>query len=271
MIERGHRSLRIVGRLMIAVAIAGALGSWDVRAQIAEFDFYPPFRTWLFTLPSEQRQPVDAVIERYETKLRGEGVDAAEVQRRVTLVRTRRAELEADFWNRFFTVDAPAFNTAPNAFLVSVVQGRPPGRALDVGMGEGRNALYLAKLGWDVTGFDPADKAVALAQQRAKQLGLTIRTEVTRDRDFAFGDAQWDLILLSYMPPFEAARMVPALKPGGIVVFEGPREWFPRNGLLKAFDALRVIRYEDAIRDDGDFFQGKRIPVLRFLAERPRD
>ena len=56
------------------------------------------------------------------------------------------------------------------------MEKRKPGKALDVGMGEGRNALYLAKLGWDVTGFDPADKVVALAAQRAKTMGLALKT-----------------------------------------------------------------------------------------------
>lgn len=106
------------------------------------------------------------------TTLEAEGVAEAEIQRRLSLLRDRRQELENDFWNRFFTVDAPRFNTSPNAFLAATVEGRAPGRALDVGMDEGRNALFLAKLGWKVTGFDPADKAVALARDRAKALDV---------------------------------------------------------------------------------------------------
>jgi SAM-dependent methyltransferase len=249
-----------------ACLIAFSLSS--LHAQVKEFDFYPEFRTWWFALPADQRQPLDAVIERYRKRLRSSGAATGEIERRITLIRTRRSELEADFWNRFFTVDAPKFNTAPNSFLVSVVHGRKPGRALDVGMGEGRNALYLAKLGWDVTGFDPADKAVELAQQRARQLGVPLKTSVTHDRGFAFGLSEWDLILLSWMPVNEPARLVDALRPGGIVVFEGPRAWFPQNGLFKAFDALRILRYEDVITE-GDFFQGQKLPVLRFVAERP--
>jgi SAM-dependent methyltransferase len=260
-----RRQLPIALTLVAALVMASPAA---FRAQVPAFDFYPEFRTWWFTLPAEQRQPVDAVIERYRQRLQNEGTAADEIERRVTLIRTRRPELEADFWNRFFTVDAPQFNTAPNAFLVSVVHGRTPGRALDVGMGEGRNSLYLAKLGWDVTGFDPADKAVALAEQRARGLGLTLKTSVTHDRDFAFGSAQWDLILLSWMPPNEPARMIEALRPAGIVVFEGPRTWFPKNGLLKTFDDLRVLHYEDVFTE-ADFFQREKMPVLRFVAERP--
>ena len=80
-----------------------------------------------------------------------------------------------------------------------MAEGRKPGRALDVGMGQGRNAIYLAQQGWDVSGFDPADKAVALAQQEAKRLGVSLRTQIVGDDEFDFGRNQWDLIVLSYV------------------------------------------------------------------------
>lgn len=236
-------------------------------AQVKEFDFYPAFRTWLFTLSASERQPLEAMLERYRQRLGTEGVADAEIARRAELIRTRRPDLEADFWNRFFTIDAPAFNTAPNEFLVSAVKDRKPGRALDVGMGEGRNALYLAKLGWQVTGFDPADKAVALAQERAKAMGLSIRTEVALDRNFDFGRDRWDLILLSWMPANDPPRLIDALAPGGIVVIEGPLEWFGANGLLKSFEGLRVLYYEDVV-SRSDFFQRQEIPVARLVAQK---
>lgn len=242
--------------------------SSDVFPQVKSFDFYPDLRRWWFALPPDQRQPIESVLDRYQQRLRDEGASAGEIERRLALIQTRRPELEADYWNRVFTSDAPEFNSAPNSLLVSVAALRKPGRAVDVGMGEGRNALYLAQLGWDVTGFDPADKAVALAQERASRLGLTLTTEVIHDRDFAFGSAQWNLILLSWMPANEPDRLIEGLCSRGIVVFEGPRAWFPQNGLLKAFDELRILRYEDEIVE-GDFFQGQKIPVIRLVAEKP--
>ena len=62
------------------------------------------------------------------------------------------------------------FNTAPNQFLVDVTSTLPAGRALDVGMGMGRNALHLARKGWDVTGFDVSAVGVQHAQAAAKAL-----------------------------------------------------------------------------------------------------
>ena len=241
-----------------------------LTAQTAAFDFYPEFRKSWFALPDGQRGPMEAVTERYQARLRSEGVDAHEISRRIDLIRNRRPELESDFWNRFFTVDAPAFNTAPNSWLVSVLDGRKPGRALDVGMGEGRNTLYLARQGWDVTGFDPAGKAVALAESRAQQQGLKIHTQVSLDRDFDFGQEQWDLILFSWMPVNLPARTADALRPGGVVVVESPEAWYPVNGLLRTFEGLRILRYEDR-QQPADFFNRREMPVVRLLAEKPNN
>jgi 2-polyprenyl-3-methyl-5-hydroxy-6-metoxy-1,4-benzoquinol methylase len=57
-----------------------------------------------------------------------------------------------------------------------MIRDLPPGRALDVGISQGRNAIFLAQHGWKVTGFDPAEKAVALAQKRAVLAGVSIET-----------------------------------------------------------------------------------------------
>ena len=54
--------------------------------------------------------------------------------------------------------------------------GQQPGTALDYGMGQGRNSIYLAGLGWQGVGIDPAEAGVAIAQKQAKDLGLTLHT-----------------------------------------------------------------------------------------------
>ncbi len=53
----------------------------------------------------------------------------------------------------------------------NTVEGRNPGRALDIGMGQGRNAVYLATQGWDVTGFDPSSEGVRIARSNAEKAG----------------------------------------------------------------------------------------------------
>jgi SAM-dependent methyltransferase len=175
-----------------------------------------------------------------------------------------RAEIER--WNQILTSPKPAFNTAPNTFLVGITNGLKRGRSLDVGMGQGRNTIYLARQGWESNGFDPADRAVAAAQEEARKLGVKITTQVARAEGFDWGDARWDLIVLSYVGAREyAANVIRALRPGGMVVVEafhrdaaktrqiGGAVRFDTNELLQIFAGFRVVHYEDreAVGDFG--------------------
>ena len=58
-------------------------------------------------------------------------------------------------------------------------------------MGQGRNAVFLAKRGWSVTGIDPSDEAVRLAEQSAQAAGLRITALTAADSAFDFGSARW--------------------------------------------------------------------------------
>ncbi len=198
----------------------------------------------------------------------------AEEQRRAIQER-----MEASRWNKILTSDNPRFNTKPNSFLMEMTKGRTPGRALDVGMGQGRNAIYLAKQNWQVTGFDPAGKAVALAQKRAAEDGVKLTALITTDSKFDFSDSQWDLVVMSYVGVREIAERVKrSLKPGGIVVVEafhrdalqqspvGSAVVFESNELLKIFSGMRVLRYED-VDAIGDFGL-KRTRVVRFCGQK---
>ena len=217
---------------------------------------YERYRYWDGLQPAEIR--ADS-LRHYDAWLAAQGVAPEERKRRIDTIQREGRRLEVDRWNRMLTSEKPRFNTDPNAFLVEMVKGRRPGTALDVGMGQGRNAIYLAQQGWDVTGFDPAEKAVAQAQATATKLGVKLHTVVQGSEDFPFGESKWDLIVLSYVGfRDELDKIVRALKPGGIVVVEGfHRDMtrtssigggvvFDSNELLKLFSGLRVLRYEDA-------------------------
>ena len=187
---------------------------------------------------------------------------------------------EIERWNRVLTADPPSFNTQPNAFLVEMTRGLPPGKALDVGMGQGRNAIFLAQQGWEVTGFDPADKAVAAAQEQAKQAGVKLTALVLRDDQFDFGKEQWDLIVLSYVALRHLVpRLYDSLKPGGRVVIEafhrdaakavsiGRGVVFETNELPRLFDRFRILRYEDT-EGRGDFGM-QNTHLVRLCAQKP--
>jgi len=222
---------------------------------------YATFQSWL----EKQTSSVTDLEAQYGRVLAAEGLPRAEIDRRLRVIVEQFQKSEKARWNRILTAPAPRFNTKPNAFLVEVTRGLTPGKALDVGMGQGRNALYLAQQGWTVTGFDPADQAVAAAQTEAKRLGVSLNALVLRDDQFDFGSAQWDLIVLSYVGArgFEQ-RVYDALKPGGSVVVEafhrdaakntpiGGSVVFDTNELVKLFGRFRILRYED-VEGVGDF------------------
>ena len=183
-------------------------------------------------------------------------------------------------WNRILTSPTPSFNTRPNEFLVEIARQRKPGKALDIGMGQGRNAIWLAQQGWDVTGFDPAGDAVALAQKTAAAMGLKLDAQVTSMENFDFGRDRWDLILLSYVPPHPVARQLErALRPGGVLVVEGfhreaarmmrigPGVVFDSQELPKLFRELEVVRYEEPVRRPD--FGAREVRIVRYCGRRP--
>jgi len=174
-------------------------------------------------------------------------------------MRERRAEWHAAFFDKTYTSRTPRFNTQPNQLLVDAVRRLRPGRALDIHMGQGRNAIYLARLGWQVTGFDYSVEGIAAARAASKAAGLPLTAVVARHEEFDFGGGPWDLIVMCYTwLPLEAewiSKVTQALAPGGILVFEHlvdesgsdtAAEWLPAaNELTQIFQHMRILRYED--------------------------
>lgn len=246
-------------------------------SQTPDTKIYEDFRAWITSQPAIT--DYDAALERYKQLLVSQGVSRPEADRRITIIVNEGQRLEVERWNRILTSSSAAFNRRPNEFLVRMTQGRTPGNALDVGMGQGRNAIFLAQQGWTVTGFDPADKAVAVANDDAKRLGVSLTTVVIDDEHFDFGRDRWDLIVLSYVRVRGLAqRIYDALKPGGIVVVEafhldatkdspiGGAVVFDTNELLKLFERFRVLQYEDT-NAVGDFGLQKT-RVVRLAAQK---
>ena len=134
-------------------------------------------------------------------------------------------EKERIRWNKSLVQDtAFKFNKNPNLLLVETIKDRKPGVALDLGMGQGRNTIYLAQQGWNVTGIDIADEAVAFALQRAKSENVKINTELIPMQKFEYGVNKWDLIVHVYegclQEKDKVEKILKSLKPGGLLVFE---------------------------------------------------
>lgn len=240
---------------------------------------YERFRFWLTSLPPDQQK--DGRVEaRYREYLVAHGFSGADADAQLKLIDAQGERAEVERWNRILTSDKPSFNTHPNAFLLEIAQTRKPGAALDVGMGQGRNSIWLAQQGWDVTGFDPAERAVTLARENARKLGVRLNAQINRSEDFDFGENRWDLILLSYAGGREMpAVLEKALKPGGVLVIEafhrdatklgpiGGAVVFDTGELPALYPHLRVVRYEEplAIAD----FGMQKMRLVRYCAERP--
>lgn len=240
-------------------------------AQNPDCDFYRDFRN-NFVPKVRAASPAakdEEILALYAAQLQKDGVRDEEIARRTKRIRTERSDLERAYWNCFYTDPESKFNRAPNSFLMQMVKGRAPGVALDYGMGEGRNAIYLAELGWQVWGFDPADAAVALGQKRAKELGLTLHAAAVRDSEFDFGKARFDLIVFSWtMPLVPIQRVVESLKPGGTVIMECAVDFAGHNGMLKMFDPLQIVFYE-IVRAKADFYGRREWDILHLVAKKP--
>lgn len=186
-------------------------------------------------------------------------------------------EAERNRWNRVFAMKPPNIRTDANRFLVQVAASLPPGAAIDVGMGFGRNALHLARTGWTVIGIDISDVGVQRAQEQAQKEKLSLTAIRADALQFDYGKDKWDLVAVMYMGGIAtrlADRLTDALKPGGVLVIEHflrkPEErlgYLPGE-LPKAFPRLEVLRYteQDASPDYDQQSQGR---VVRLLARKP--
>lgn len=178
-------------------------------------------------------------------------------------------------FNRVYS--SGVFPVAPTRFLVDTVENLPAGRALDVAMGQGRNAVWLARQGWKVTGFDIAEKGLAIARSQ----GVAIDARWSTVENFPYGVEQWDLIVLTYAPfPFRNPEMVTrleeSLKPGGLLLIETFVE--PNNGSLppgvfaageapQIFRRLTLVSY---IEGEGiSEWMTRRSRLVRYAARKP--
>ena len=110
-------------------------------------------------------------------------------------------------------------SSEPSPVLVEAASNRPPGRALDLACGTGRNTIWLAQHGWNVTAIDGSPKAIEILRERAAGLHIATQIADLEDSGFTIAPASYDLIAICYYLQrdlFEPAKQ--ALVPGGILV-----------------------------------------------------
>jgi SAM-dependent methyltransferase len=279
---RATPNRRAVLALVVLFTALYFLGSSRAQSQPTDEAIWQLFTEWLPSSP-----PVDGpkeLFDQYRSRLVANGTSAADADQQLVVIRRLHRE-RPDAWrimfNNIYKSDTPGFSTQPNALLVATVEGRRPGRALDVGMGQGRNSVFLALKGWDVTGFDMSDEGLAIAQRNAKRAGVPLNAIRETDEAFDYGADQWDLIVFMY-EPFSITssayvdRLRKSLKVRGIIVIESygedaatpdqPPTAIDPDRLLSALQQFRILRFEDTVAL-ADWGQNKR-RLVRMVAEK---
>ncbi|WP_145081519.1 class I SAM-dependent methyltransferase [Poriferisphaera corsica] len=130
-------------------------------------------------------------------------------------------------WDERYSEKEYIYGREPNEFLASVTDRLPQGgRALCLAEGEGRNAVWLAKQGFDVVAVDMSAVGLAKAEQLAEDEGVSIETVCTDLENFEIGHEQWDVIVVIFVPVQPALRkkiyqsVRDGLKAGGKFVIE---------------------------------------------------
>jgi SAM-dependent methyltransferase len=147
----------------------------------------------------------------------------------------------------------------PLPFLVEQLPNVPKGRALDLAMGEGRNAVYLAQQGYKVDGIDLSEPSVRKGMGLARSRGAQINGIVADLGHYAIRPNRYDLICcFFFLDRSLFPAMIGGLRPGGAILYQSvtideleinpsfPREWcLEPNELLRSFKSLRVLYYRE--------------------------
>lgn len=261
------KRLRIWNGLLMIGILLMFLSSATAQDPMDDEKIWESFKAWVLTNPPQPS------LKAYGEKLAEDGLSQDEIKKQLDTIRRlykdhpeKGVEITYDrIFSKPLTGDPEkdGFTSTPSVFMMESVKGLDPGKALDVGAGQGRNAVWLAQQGWNVTGIDISGVGLAVAEANAEKAGTRIATIKTTYKDFDFGKEQWDLIvmILSWAPvsdPAFVARLHASLCPGGVVVFEHvletEKQSFPAyvhglapNALLTHFKDFHIQKYEEGV------------------------
>ena len=177
-------------------------------------------------------------------------------------------------WNRRYASADPHSTPVPNRFLVAEVSDLPPGRALDLACGAGRNAVWLAERGWRVTAVDFSDVGLSMARELAEARGTTVEWIEADVLAWTATVNAYDLVCVLYLQlPADERRAVlrlaaNAVGPGGTLLVIGhdllnltegsggptqPDVLFTPDDIVGEIGGLRIEKAERVRRpvDDG--------------------
>ena len=190
-------------------------------------------------------------------------------------------------WNERYDRNMYIYGKEPTAFLKQKMDGLKKGKALVLAMGEGRNAVYLAQNGFDVTGVDISEVAIEKCNELAKERNTTVNAVVVDLADYDMGEEQFDLITkFYYYEPSVFPQVIDALKPGGMFILEqfsidhlkyretsrfgpsNPDYLVKPNELLEHFKSLRILYYEDTVVELDEGMHKGTAAVIRLIAQK---
>jgi SAM-dependent methyltransferase len=135
--------------------------------------------------------------------------------------------MDSASWDARYQAADLVWGGEPNRFVAAEFAGLQPGRALDLGAGEGRNAIWLADLGWRVTAVDFSAVAIERGRQIARARGLTVDWVLADVRDFVPEPGAFDAVIVAYLHLVSSElspvlhRAAAALAPGGQILVIG--------------------------------------------------
>ncbi len=173
---------------------------------------------------------------------------------------------EQHHWDHRYATGEYRPRSWPSPFLERWAPAFGDGRALVVACGAGRNALYLAEQGFEVTGVDISEVAIERATLEARSRGLSIEFVVTDLDDFRHEPGSFELItVIRYRNPHLWPRLVEALAPDGWILAEhhmkttadvagptSPGFRLDTGELLEAFAGLRIVYYSESLERADD-------------------
>ena len=175
-------------------------------------------------------------------------------------------------WDDWYASEDYIFGRTPNAFLASRQADLPSaGTALALADGEGRNGVWLAEQGLDVTTIDAAPIALEKAKRLADERQVSLVTICSGLMDWDLGQEQWDVVVGIFMQVIDSAdrrmlhrRIIKSLKPGGMLILQGYTPDQLAHGTGGPSDPDRLYTAAQLV----DEFAGL---TIRHLAEVDRD
>jgi SAM-dependent methyltransferase len=157
-----------------------------------------------------------------------------------------RELFEPASWDQRYAAGGAVFSRNPNRQVVVETEGLTPGTALDVGCGEGGDAVWLAGQGWQVTGTDFSAVALARCAALAAERGVADRTEwrLADARTWQADGEQWDLVSSQFIHlpdggmPDLVRRLAAAVAPGGTLLVVGHHPRDRESGLRWSVDDI---------------------------------